>query len=168
MTKQKTILTFAFAIVFTLGTLAGVFATDKVVSPLPELINPASFEDEGMESLPPRPAKIILSGESRSKSITLFGGEFVALVYESSALKLALNNYPFDEFVHIENGTLILTLDGAEPQTFKKADSLVVPKGFTGTWDMSEGYREFIIVDTEAMQAAMQPEGLLEIYAEVD
>ena len=109
-----------------------------------------------------------MSGESKNKSLTLFGGEFVALIYESSAVKLALNNYPFDEFVHIAHGTLVLTPEGGKPQTFEKGASLVVPKGFTGTWEMSEGYREFIVVDAEAMQAAMQPGGLLEIYSEVE
>ena len=51
---------------------------------------------------------------------------------------------------------------------FEKGASLVVPKGFTGTWEMSDGFREFIIVDADAMQAAMQPGGLLEIYSEVE
>jgi hypothetical protein len=33
---------------------------------------------------------------------------------------------------------------------------------------MSEGYREFIIVDSNSMQEAVQPGGLLEIYREVE
>lgn len=168
MMKRKNLLAVAFTATFALGSLAGVFASDKKLSPLPVLLDPAILDGERLESIPSWPAEIILSGKSKSKSRTLFGGEFVALVYESSALKLALNNYPFDEFVHIENGTLILTPEGGEPQTFNKGASLVVPKGFTGTWDMSEGYREFIIVDADAMQAAMQPGGLLEIYSEVE
>ncbi len=167
MKKQPVLFSAALVAVFALGTVAGVFAAaDKGVSPVPTLLDPAVFEGKGLETVPPWPAEIVLSGESKSTSATLFMGEFVAIVYESSAVKLALTDYPFDEFVHVQNGNLVLTPDGGEAQTFEKGDSLVVPKGFTGTWEMSDGYREFLIVEAKAMQAAMQPGGLLEIYSE--
>ena len=167
MTKRSVLLAIVVTAVFALGTLTGVVVgAGNQPSPLPVLFDPEVFDGKGLEAIPPWPAEMVLSGESKHISATLFQGEIVAVVYESAAVKLALKNHPFDEFVHIESGKLVLTPEGAEAQTFEKGDSFVVPRGFTGTWDMSDGYREFVIVETKAMEAAMQPGGVMEIYRE--
>lgn len=35
---------------------------------------------------------------------------------------------------------------------FKQGDSLVVPKGYTGTWEMPEKFRELIVIDTDFLK----------------
>jgi uncharacterized cupin superfamily protein len=46
---------------------------------------------------------------------------------------------------------LILTLDDGRTFEFEQGDSLVVPKGYKGSWEMPERYRELVVVDTEAI-----------------
>jgi uncharacterized cupin superfamily protein len=60
----------------------------------------------------------------------------------------------FDEFVTVLSGTLILTATNGEPQEFTAGDSLVVPKGFTGTWQMLGNYRELVAIEREAYELA--------------
>ena len=59
----------------------------------------------------------------------------------------------YDEFVHILEGRLILSLADGESWEFRKGDSLVVPKGFTGYWEMPEKYRELIVIDTSYLES---------------
>ena len=59
-----------------------------------------------------------------------------------------IDGLPYDEFVQILEGRLILTPDEGEEMEFKKGDYLIVPEGYTGYWTMPEQYREFVIVNT--------------------
>lgn len=75
-------------------------------------------------------------------------GKIMVSVYEAGPGKVHINGAVYDEFVHILKGRLILTPDGGEPMEFKQGESLIVPKGYKGTWDMPERFRELIVVDT--------------------
>ena len=65
---------------------------------------------------------------------------------------------PVDEFVLILNGKLILTDANGKVQEFIAGDSLMVPKGFSGTWQMLGNYRELIVVDRGSYENATQAE----------
>ena len=52
------------------------------------------------------------------------------------------------------SGKLILTNADGHVQAFVAGDSLMVPKGFTGTWQMLGNYRELIVVDKESYENA--------------
>jgi uncharacterized cupin superfamily protein len=41
----------------------------------------------------------------------------------------------------------VLSDNDGNSATYKKGDMFVVPKGFEGAWDMTEEYREFIIIN---------------------
>ena len=56
----------------------------------------------------------------------------------------------FDEFVVVLKGELVLTDQDGNSVTYKPGDMFMLPKGFVGTWDMTEEYRELIVVDTTA------------------
>ena len=62
----------------------------------------------------------------------------------------------YHEFITILEGRLILTPDSGGEFEYKAGDSLIVPKGYVGGWDMPERYRELIVVDTEFMQEAAE------------
>ena len=65
----------------------------------------------------------------------------------------------FDEFVQVLNGTSVLTAADGEPQEFTVGDNFVVPKGFTGTWEMRGNFRELIIMEANALAAGMEKFG---------
>jgi uncharacterized cupin superfamily protein len=78
-------------------------------------------------------------------------GKIYVSVIESAPAKVRIDNHPYDEFVQILQGRLILTLDDGSEFKFEQGDSLVVPRGYTGYWEMPEQYRELIVIDTEAL-----------------
>ena len=81
-------------------------------------------------------------------------GKITVSIYESEPDKVRIDDMPFDEFVQILEGRLILTTDDGKSYEFKAGDSLMVPQRFKGYWDMPEKYRELIIVNTDYAEAS--------------
>ncbi len=75
-------------------------------------------------------------------------GKIEVSIYESDPGKVRIDNLPYDEYVLILEGRLILSHDDGETFEFEEGDSLIVPEGFTGYWHMPVKYRELIIVNT--------------------
>jgi uncharacterized cupin superfamily protein len=99
--------------------------------------------------MPPWPQEDIVSGVSEHRYKTLYSGDIEVAIYEAKPMILRLKNYPIDEFVTIVSGTLILTAEGGSPQQFGVGESVLVPKGFTGTWEMQGNFREMIVIMNE-------------------
>lgn len=50
------------------------------------------------------------------------------------------------EFVHLIEGSIIITADGGEPQTFGPGDAFMIEKDFRGTWEIKEKvFKHFVI-----------------------
>ena len=77
--------------------------------------------------------------------------KILVTVIEAGPDQVRIEGLPYDEFVQILKGRLILTLDDGRTFEFEQGDSFVVPKGYVGYWDMPEPYRELVVIDTEAM-----------------
>jgi uncharacterized cupin superfamily protein len=102
------------------------------------------------------PAEDILEGDHRPRGEILhYGEELIMEIYEDDAATFRLDEpFPFDEFVWILSGKLILTdVDGVS-QEFVAGESLVLPKGFTGIWKMLGNYRELVVIERKAYEAA--------------
>jgi uncharacterized cupin superfamily protein len=95
---------------------------------------------------PPWPQEDIISGVSVHRYKTLYSGDINVEIYEAEPLKLRIDDYPIDEFVTVISGKLTLTADGGSPQHFDVGQSVLVPKGFTGTWEMQGNFREMIVI----------------------
>ena len=98
----------------------------------------------------------ILDGVHQPRSESLFrGDQLIVEVYEDGPGTYQFAEpFMFDEFVQVQSGRVILTETDGEPQEFVTGDSFVVPKGWTGTWQMFENYRELIVVQRDAYEAA--------------
>ena len=79
---------------------------------------------------------------------TFHSGKIDVSIYESDPGKVRIDNLPYDEYVHILEGRLILSHDDGETFEFEQGDSLIIPAGFTGYWHMPLKYRELIVVNT--------------------
>ena len=79
-------------------------------------------------------------------------GNIMVSVYEAGPGKVRIEGSVYDEFITILEGRLILTPDVGGEYEYKAGDSLIVPKGYQGGWEMPERYRELIVVDTEFMR----------------
>ena len=130
----------------------------------PMQIPPSLIGGKGLDKIAPWPAQIVMSGgDAEHKLSEVFSGEFVAGIYQSKPTKLAINDpWPFDEYVQILSGELHLTDVSGKTRVFPTGSHVVVPKGFTGTWDMQgQLYRELFIIEATAYAKSQEPGGLL-------
>lgn len=108
-----------------------------------------------LESIPPWPEEMVLSGTSKHWQKVLHQGDFVVVLYEAEPAVIDISSpYPLDEYVLVLEGEVILTSTAGERQRYGAGESFVVPKGWTGTWDMPVKFREKIIVETKAWIAS--------------
>ena len=84
----------------------GLFASD-----------PATVSDEGVST----------EGTINSSSHLFFEGKISAYVFDVDPGKVRIDGLPYDEYIHILEGRLILTPDDGEEVEYKKGDSLILP-----------------------------------------
>ena len=142
-------LTLAVQTILMLGKTA--FAADEVDLSPPKSWNVAELNTMTLGALPDIDWIPVESGTLRNSETVLFEGENVVSVWDAGPAKLVLDTpLPYDEFVLVLKGELVLSDNDGNTATYKKGDMFMVPKGFVGTWDMTEEYRELIVVDTVA------------------
>jgi uncharacterized cupin superfamily protein len=97
----------------------------------------------------------VLEGEHKPRGEVLFyGDQLIIEVYEDEPLTFRISEpYTFDEFVYVLDGKLILTGPDGVSQEYVAGDSLVVPIGFVGTWQMLGNFRELVVIERSAYEA---------------
>jgi uncharacterized cupin superfamily protein len=115
----------------------------------------ASLKKAPLDDLPPWPQEVVLSGANEHGQKVLHSGNVVAALYGAEAARLSVGEpFPYDEYVLVLAGEVTLTSDAGQSQTFGEGDSFLVPKDWTGIWDMPGQYLEKIVVETAAWNAA--------------
>src|SRR5579871_2222871 len=110
-----------------------------------------ALEDLDAQFLPleeSRDLHIQLAGELNMKVATLFQGKELRVeIFECTPAKTNHRKRPtdVDEFVHVLSGKLILTEPNGTKHEYRPGDSLVLPVGYTGTWEMQGNYRELVV-----------------------
>jgi len=105
--------------------------------------------------MPPWPEEDIVSGVSEHRYKNLYSGDINVAIYEAAAMTLRIKDYDIDEFVTVISGTLILTAEGGSPQRFDVGESVLVPKGFTETWEMQGDFREMVVIMNENSESQL-------------
>lgn len=122
---------------------------------VPIRLDRGKLRGEGLDVMPPLPDEIRLKGIRNTSEALLFDGEFIAFVWQGDDGVLLIEDHPFDQFVQVLNGTAILTEKGGPSQEFNVGDRFVVPKGFSGTWEIGNEYRELMIFESNAYKAGI-------------
>jgi len=134
----------SFCLAVLTGTLA--FAEDKVA---PVGLDRDKIAGLGLTAIPPDAFKdILVSGELKMRVATLFEGkELHVSIFESTPAMTNHRTRPtdVDEFVYVLSGKLILTEPNGTVHEYRPGDSLVLPIGYTGTWEMQGNYRELVV-----------------------
>jgi uncharacterized cupin superfamily protein len=118
-------------------------------------LNADQLRELELDSIPPWPAELVLSGTNKHWQKILHQGEFVVAVYEAEAAVIDVSYpFPYDEYVLVLEGEVTLTSTAGDKQTYRLEDSFVVAKGWAGTWAMPFTYRERIVVETAAWIAS--------------
>lgn len=66
-------------------------------------------------------------------------------VWEAGESKTYLEDYPFTEYVLMISGHLVVTNDDGSENAFKAGDTFVIPKGFSGVWDIRERMKKQMV-----------------------
>ena len=91
----------------------------------------------------------VLEGSHRPRGEILYQGEELVMeIYEDNAATYAISDpFPVDEYVLVQSGKLILTDSRGTLHEYFPGDSLMVPKGFTGIWNMLGNHRELVAIE---------------------
>jgi uncharacterized cupin superfamily protein len=152
MNKRSTIL-------FSAGALCGAFALYLAVPAVTTAfaagdVAPVTFDRDkiagiGLTAIPPDAyQEILVGGALNMRVATLFEGkELRASIFECTPAKTSHKTRPTDsdEFVLVLSGKLILTEPNGTAHAYLPGDTLVLPVGYTGTWEMQGNYREIAI-----------------------
>jgi len=143
----------ACALCGALSLFAALSGSPKVLAD--DRVAPVGFDRDkmaglGLTAIPPDAYKDILeSGELNMRVATLFAGkELRAEIFECTPARTNHRKRPTDgdEFVSVLSGKLILTEPNGTKHEYRPGDSLVLPAGYTGTWEMQGNYRELAVV----------------------
>jgi uncharacterized cupin superfamily protein len=119
-------------------------------SPAPARMDPDKMAGLDLTAIPPDAyQEILVAGELNMRVATLFEGkELRVSMFESTPAKTDHRTRPtdVDEFVYVLSGKLILTEPDGTAHEFLPGDALVLPIGFTGTWEMQGNYRELVVL----------------------
>ena len=119
-------------------------------SPAPVRLDPDKIAGLGLTAIPPDAYQsILVGGELNMRVATLFEGkELRVSMFESTPAKTDHRTRPtdVDEFVYVLSGKLILTEPNGTRHEYVPGDSLVLPIGYTGTWEMQGNYRELVVL----------------------
>jgi len=126
------------------GTTA--FADDSAA---PVTLNRDQIAGLGLTAIPPDAFQdILVGGELNMRVATLFEGKQLRVsIFESTPAKTNHRKRPtdVDEFVYVLSGKLILTETNGTEHEYRPGDSLVLPVGYAGTWEMQGNYRELVV-----------------------
>ena len=133
---------------------------EKIGAPAPVRLDAEKLAGLGLEEFEPFPKEIVLSGRSKHSYHTFFSGEEVVVeVYEAEPAKLKIDEpWPYDEFIYVLSGKLVLTDARGDVTQFVAGESLVVPKGFLGIWEMQGNFRELVVIEKKAYVRAEESE----------
>jgi uncharacterized cupin superfamily protein len=119
-------------------------------SPAPVRLDPDKIAGLNLTAIPPdQYQEILVAGQLNMRVATLFEGkELRASIFESTPAKTDHRTRPtdIDEFVYVLSGKLILTEPNGARHEYLPGDSLVLPIGYTGTWEMQGNYRELVVL----------------------
>jgi len=125
-----------------LAGLLFLFATAAFAADAPSIVIIDSTT--ATEELPVKPGVYV--GQTITFDDT-HDGETVARigVWEADVSKTKLIDYPFTEYVLMISGHLVVTNEDGTSNEFKTGDTFVMPKGWTGIWDIRERMKKQMV-----------------------
>ena len=75
-------------------------------------------------------------------------GSILTGVWESAPCKEEIESYPVHEMMSVISGSLTLTDENGNTETFTTGDVLFIPKGAKCTWHITETFRKFYMISS--------------------
>jgi uncharacterized cupin superfamily protein len=138
---------------FCLGTVVPTAHGEESREAVIVTLSRGALRGEGLQHVPPYRKEVTVAGLQQISARELFSGGFVVDVWETQdGGTLLLKNYPFDQFVHVLSGNTTLKSNDGSLRSFVAGESFVIPKGFNGTWTVSKGFREMLIIESKSLK----------------
>ena len=112
-------------------------------------LDPNKLAGLELDNFAPYPSETILSGISEHERWQFDHDELFVGAYQAKPAKLALKDYPYDEFMYLLSGKIDITDKDGNLQSFFPGQALVLKRGFTGTFEMIGNVRKIAIVAGE-------------------
>ena len=112
-------------------------------------LDPNKLAGLELDKFAPYPDETILSGKSEHERWQFDHEELFVGAYQAKPAKLALEGYPYDEFMYLLSGKIEITDQDGNLESFLPGQALVLKKGFTGTFEMIGDVRKIAIVAGE-------------------
>src|SRR5690606_11882414 len=126
------------ALILGASLLASAAVAQQSSSPV--RLDPDKMAGLNLTPIPPDAyADILVAGKLDMRVASLFEGkELRVSIFESTPAKTDHRTRPtdVDEFVYVLSGKLILTEPNGTAHEFVPGQALVLPVGYTGTWEM--------------------------------
>lgn len=110
-------------------------------------LDPEKLAGLDLDELAPYPDDMVLSGKSEHQRWPFEHDELFVGAYQAAPAKLALDGYPYDEFMYLLSGKLSITDEHGNLEEFYPGQALVLKKGFRGTFEMHGNVRKIAIVN---------------------
>ncbi|MDQ2105697.1 cupin domain-containing protein [Azospirillum isscasi] len=92
----------------------------------------------------------VLSGDPQESFLNLYdggGGRFSCGVWQCTPGTVAMADWPYEEFCVLLAGRVVITPRNGAPQEHRQGDAFVIPRGFTGIWDVRETVRKYYAIE---------------------
>ena len=66
-------------------------------------------------------------------------------VWEAGVGKSVIENFPFTEYVLMVSGSVLVTEKDGKSRNFAAGDTFVIPKGWSGVWDVQKRMKKQIV-----------------------
>ncbi|MBP2300236.1 cupin domain-containing protein [Azospirillum picis] len=91
----------------------------------------------------------VLEGRPLETDTLLYTGDhgrYKVGIWQCTPGLVAMKDWPYEEFCVLLAGRVVITPEGGSPREYVAGDALVLPQGFTGTWDIKETVRKHYAV----------------------
>ena len=112
-------------------------------------LDPEKLAGLELNEFAPYPDEVVLLGTSKHQRWQFSHDELFVGAYQAEPAKLALEDYPYDEFMYLLSGKISITDKRGNLEEFYPGQALVLKKGFSGTFEMHGNVRKIAIVNGE-------------------
>ena len=120
-------------------------------------LDPDKLAGLDLEEMAPYPDDIVLTGKSEHQRWPFTHDELFVGAYQASPAKLVLEDYPYDEFMYLLSGKILITDEQGTLEEFHPGQALVIKKGFRGTFEMQGNVRKIAIVNGDRYTSPDSP-----------
>ena len=109
---------------------------------------PDGAVDGGMKSLNYISADTVVEGTAQEQGHIFFtnaADNVNAGVWECTSCTERIRDYPFDQCCFVLEGSLTITDENGQSDTFGPGDAFIIPRGFNGDWQMTAQYKNFFV-----------------------